>query len=205
MSSDDAQDPDSPPTEEEVAASKRLRDALESGGDPSSPEVELATALASAWSPSALDEQVHAEMLDDLPTAEELLLAEELRQELETVPLVAALRSAYEPRAISDEEHRAIVAKAIGTNVVPFRRPQRLVRIAVVATSSVVAIAASIVLYINNAPSKETPIALVPARSTQSLFEEPFRQGDTSARIDKIALARASDYRDNRFAKWGVR
>ena len=47
---------------------------------------------------------------------------------------------------------------------------------------------------------------LVPVRSTQSLFHEPFaRTGGESARIDRIASARAADLRDNRFAAWGVK
>jgi hypothetical protein len=47
--------------------------------------------------------------------------------------------------------------------------------------------------------------ALRKARTTQPLFDEPFHAGETSARIDKIAIARAADYRDNYFAKRGVK
>ncbi|MBI4702888.1 MAG: hypothetical protein HY744_17360 [Deltaproteobacteria bacterium] len=48
---------------------------------------------------------------------------------------------------------------------------------------------------------------LVPVRSTQALFDptEPFpRRGGETARIDRIASARAADLRTNRFAAWGV-
>ena len=67
---------------------------------------------------------------------------------------------------------------------------------------ALLAIAASVVVWMN-ASSAEVPLAR--ARSTQPLFDEPFKVGDASARIDKIAVARASDFRGNRFAQWGVR
>jgi hypothetical protein len=58
--------------------------------------------------------------------------------------------------------------------------------------------------------AKEPDVAakadVIPARSTQALFDAPFaRTGGESARIDRIAMARAQDYRDNQFAAWGVR
>jgi hypothetical protein len=50
-------------------------------------------------------------------------------------------------------------------------------------------------------------LQLVPARSTETLFDPaekfPVRGGE-SARVDKIASARAADLRANRFAAWGV-
>jgi hypothetical protein len=48
-------------------------------------------------------------------------------------------------------------------------------------------------------------VALHEARSTQPLFREPFAErGAGSRRIDRIASARASDLRDNRYARWSV-
>ena len=48
--------------------------------------------------------------------------------------------------------------------------------------------------------------AVAVSRSTQELFPERFAPtGGESARIDRIAMARAADLRDNEFAKWGVR
>ncbi|HEY4116974.1 MAG TPA: hypothetical protein VGM56_03925, partial [Byssovorax sp.] len=49
--------------------------------------------------------------------------------------------------------------------------------------------------------------AFIPTRSTDELFgAQPFpRTGGESQRIDRIATARASDLRQNRFAAWGVR
>jgi len=228
-------DPDAPPTEEEVAASQRLRDALAAktlglldptGASPPTPDpvrdaVELATSLQAAWSPGALDERLHAEMLDDLPTAEELELAAALRDSLaagqkkKEDDLVVALRAAWSPAEIEDEEHRAIIAKAIGVEAKKQAPPAkvltftpRTVRVITVTTTTVLALAASVIVWMSTANTQgggtqEAPLAK--ARSTQPLFDEPFKAGETSARIDKIAIARASDYRDNRFAKWGVR
>jgi hypothetical protein len=51
-------------------------------------------------------------------------------------------------------------------------------------------------------------IELIPTRSTQALFDPETKfpvQGGESARVDKIASARAADLRANRFAQWGVR
>jgi len=212
--------PDAPASEEELLASQRLRDAL---GDVSrasavpTEDLELVRSLRAAWSPGHLDERAHAEILDDLPmSAEEIAVAEELRVALEdgarAPEIVTALRAAWSPTALAEAEHRAIVEKAVGggvarqddapSNVVPLR--PHTMRRAVVTTTTVLAFAASIIVWITSAPSQsEAPLAR--ARSTQSLFDEPFKAGESSARIDRIAGARASDYRDNRFAKWGVR
>ena len=58
----------------------------------------------------------------------------------------------------------------------------------------------------DHAPPPGAQATMVPTRSTQSLFEEPFApRGGASARIDRIAMARSSDLRENRFARWGVR
>lgn len=217
-------DPDAPPTAEEIAASKRLRDALDTladAGDSSQrDDVDLATALRAAWSPERLDDRVHASMVDDLPTDEELALATELRNALslprELQPeTVRALRSAWSPTEIEDEEHRAIVARAVGRaggGVVSLdmaRSRARATRKVVVTAVSILALAASVVVWMTasfehgSARGREAPLAK--ARSTQPLFDEPFKAGETSARIDRIVMARASDYRENRFAKWGVR
>src|SRR5262245_33177114 len=118
-------DPDAPPSTDEVVASKRLRDALEGLTSPTDPEpddVKLAKALHAAWSPEPLDPNVHSEVLEDLPTREELVLAAELRDALPKggfgakadladprVALLLSLRSAWRPAALGEEEHRAIV------------------------------------------------------------------------------------------------
>jgi hypothetical protein len=49
------------------------------------------------------------------------------------------------------------------------------------------------------------PVALVQVRSTAPLFHEPFNAATASARVDRIALARSDDLRENMYAQWGVR
>ena len=210
---------DPPPTAEEALAAARLRDALEQPTAPGGDALDLVTSLRAAWSPDALDAGAHAEMLDDLPMSEEeLALAAELREALEGAgarpELVVALQSAHRPPPLAEDEHRAIVARALALGareeaapaaaVLAFRQRARTMRLAVVSTTAVLALAASVVVWLTTAgPHAEAPLAR--ARSTQPLFGEPFKPGEASSRIDRIAMARASDYRDNRFAKWGVR
>jgi hypothetical protein len=81
----------------------------------------------------------------------------------------------------------------------------RVVRIAFGVVTGGLALAASIVFVVTSAPMHGSEAPLAKARTTQPLFAEPFKPGETSARIDRIASARASDFRDNRFTKWGVR
>jgi hypothetical protein len=203
-------DPDAPPSAEEIAASQRLRDALE---DPSVPneQADLARSLRAAWSPSALDDDAHGAIVDETLSPEEVRAAAELRDALDAntaatpeAELARALGCAWNPAPLSDAEHQAIIARAIGTNVVAFRRRSVVVRVSF-GMAGVLAIAASVLFVIRQGAHGDSELPLALARSTQPLFTEPFRSGDASARIDRIALARASDFRDNRFAKWGVR
>ncbi len=211
---------DAPPTDEEIAASGRLRDALERG-DASDP---LVASLQAAWSPGPIDALVHAALIADLPTAEELALAEELREELasgRTPALVTALHAAWSPPALDPAAHALIVDRALetrapvaSTNVVSLDArkdrhalargaPARSNRGFLVTATTVLAFAASVIVWITSSMGSEVPLAQ--ARSTQPLFGEPFKPGETSARIDRIVVARGADYRDNRFAKWGVK
>jgi hypothetical protein len=193
-------DPDAPPTAEEHAPNASADNDL-----------NLVASLQAAWSPDALDAEAHAELVNlaTTTTPRERELAAELRDALDDNEVVTVLRSAWRPAEIDTAEHRRIVTNAVstqpvatGAKVTPLR--PRAMRVAVVTTTTVLAFAASVVLWITTAaPPAELPLAR--ARSTQPLFDEPFRAGETSARIDRIAVARASDYRDNRFAKWGVR
>lgn len=207
------EDPDAPPTEEEIAESARLRDAL---ADPSvpHPDAELARSLRAAFAPDALAEDDLASLVDATLAPDEAAAAEALRDALDA-PSIAnddadfarSLAAAWSPKEIPAGEHRAIIEAALGAGggarVVPLRRT-RVVRGAVAIVTGGLAIAASVLFVIQRRPpATEAPLAH--ARSTQPLFAEPFKSGEASARIDRIALARASDYRDNRFAKWGVR
>lgn len=205
----DEKDDSIPPSEEELAASKRLRDALE---DPSigDPDADLARSLRAAFDPSPLAASAHAQIVDDVPTAEELELAAELRDALDADPVIQALGAAWRPKEINSIEHRQIVATALPPAA---KQGGRVMRVTFGFVAGAVAIAASVVVWMNapHAQGHGSPeqVPLARARSTQDLFPsyDGFKSGEASAtaRIDKIAIARAGDYRDNRFAKWGVR
>ena len=163
---------------------------------------------------------------DAEPTAEELAAAEALRESLADPKLPDPLASyaraaalAHSPRPIEPEVHRAIVERAIAQGEARRKRSQRRwTRVAFGGAAGAMAMAAAALLWfrasMRPAMSPAAPLAkaaisvepLAPLRSTQPLFREPFaREGGASARIDRIALARGSDLRDNRFAAWGVR
>ncbi|HEY8086269.1 MAG TPA: hypothetical protein VIF09_00440, partial [Polyangiaceae bacterium] len=76
--------------------------------------------------------------------------------------------------------------------------------------SAVLALAAAVLLFVRGdrqPPETVTDaVAVAVSRSTQPLFPERFpATGGETSRIDRIAMARATDLRDNEFAKWGVR
>jgi hypothetical protein len=222
-------EPDAPASAEEVAASERLRDALAGAerGAPAgalgvTPELDLALALRAAWDPSSIADDERRAVLDATPSAEEQSEAARLRDALadmrEAGPgapsgahLATALRAAFSPTALEEVEHRAIVARALatgasrGAEVIALRRRSTTVRVAFGLVAGGLALAASITLVVTSAPPHGDEAPLARARTTQPLFNEPFKAGETSARIDRIASARASDFRDNRFSKWGVR
>jgi hypothetical protein len=218
-------DPDAPATAEEVAASQRLRDALEGAGTASlaeelSPEAVLALSLRAAWAPTPLSVDESRAVLDATPSAEEQALATALREALarkhepraadpDTLHLARALRAAFAPAELDPAAHRAILDAALSrmpARVIAIGSARaRVIRVAFGVVTGGLALAASIVFVVTSAPLHGSEAPLAKARTTQPLFSEPFRPGETSARIDRIASARASDFRDNRFTKWGVR
>jgi hypothetical protein len=159
------------------------------------------------------------------PTPEELAAAAALRDALsdpsrphEGADFARAVALANEPRPLGKEEHAAILERALAHGGA--RRTQRnKARQRVVlafAGAGALAMAAAVLLRVELAAPRAASVAAraheVPSvpmaqrRSTQPLFREPFaRSGGESARIDRIAQARASDLRDNRFVAWGVR
>ncbi|WP_437959607.1 hypothetical protein WME76_08085 [Sorangium sp. So ce119] len=190
-------DEDAPPTRAERRAAERLREALEpraegapgrgggAGGEgtrgPSDALAELAVALRAAWRPAQLPE----------------------------------LRS------------RALVEGAL--RAAPAPRARRIAPVTMAALSTLAAAAAAAALLFGEIRQERAPVAhapgarppaaeaaaaaapllpLIEARSTAALFDPaaPFpREGGHTARIDRIAAARASDLRQNRYAAWGVR
>jgi hypothetical protein len=156
---------------------------------------------------------------DAPPSEEERVASERLRDALADpsianadAGLARALALANAPREIDPAEHQKIVAKAVLK-----AKPRGRVVTVVLGVGTALALAAAFILVFgkldmskSDAPMATTTSAsLVPARSTQELFDEPFAKplskGAASARIDRIAMARSGDLRENRFAMWGVR
>lgn len=203
---DDLLDPE--PTSDELRAAEALRDSL----DADAPE-DLVRALRAAESPSALPEV-------DLDAIVSTALASEPVAVTPDPELVDALTAAWRPAPIAEIDHEALVARAVRAHA-PSAAPLRSDRAANPPRSNVVAFAprraaawslatlalAAGIMALVGAPlsTGRASAQLAPARSTQPLFDAPFKAGQASARIDRIALARASDYRANQFARWGVR
>lgn len=202
-------------TDEERAAAEALRDALDRGDAP------LADELRAAFAPRDLAgddlDAIVARALGDeaAATAHEREAAERLRAELEgeapvrEAAVFEAIRAAARPAEIDRDRHEAMIRAALAR---AGRRGivRRLAPVTIVVVTGVTAIAAGLALFFGQLgqPRVDASAAMIRARSAQELFDAstPFpRSGDESARVDRIAAARAGDLRANRFAAWGVR
>jgi hypothetical protein len=216
--------PDAPASSEELAAALRLRSLLEGqvpmpeDADGATTAEEIALALRAAYAPTPLSLEDSRALFDATPEAEELALATELREALAggetradgsaSASLAFALRAAFQPSSLDASAHAAVVETALASRAArpvmfPARPRASVVRVAFGMVAGGLALAASVVFAVTWAPSSEAPLAR--ARTTQALFSEPFRAGEASARLDRIASARGADFRDNRFHAWGVR
>jgi len=210
---------------EERAAAESLRDALDRGDEP------LAAELHAAFAPAALAEDDLDALLaramgdESAATRAEREAADRLRAELEgaapgavrEAAVLLELRMAASPPALDPAKNEALIEAALSRAGAPRviaigRRSvvRRLAPLTMAALAGVAALAAGFALFFGQAkpPPPGTATALIRARSTEELFDAatPFpRSGEESARIDRIAAARASDLRANRFAAWGVR
>ena len=123
--------------------------------------------------------------------------------------LADSLRAAYAPKDLSPKAHAEILERVVPAAT----RGGRVIRVsfgrATFGVVSALAIAAALFLYLRTgkvAPQDGAPIAWARSRSTTPLFEGPFQHGEAvTARIDRIALAREHDFRENRFAARRVR
>jgi hypothetical protein len=175
---------DAPPTRIERAAASRLREEL-ARGQGSGEEAAIIADLEAAYRPSELDPALNEAMLERAFREGDKAKARRFR-------LVRGGDGAAEQRA----PHRS-----------------RIVPLTMAALGSVAALAAGIALVAgqldrSSAPmASAAPVALIHARSADDLFDpaEKFEVGQQSARVDRIASARAADLRSNRFAAWGVR
>jgi hypothetical protein len=154
---------------------------------------------------------------DAPPTEEELRAIAGLEGELrgDDADFAEAVKSSHSPKALDELTHERILRRAVLPAAT--KRAPRLVVVAI-AGSGFLAAAAAAVLILGPMKRSSEPvgaspaataapaIAMVPCRSAQDLFDEPFpREGGESARVDRIASAREHDLRQNRFASWGVR
>ncbi len=160
--------------------------------------------------------------LDAPPTQEELRAAAALRRLLEEQPfanadsasraageLAQSLRAAARPKELSKERHQQILEDALRP-----RKKGKVVYFAFGGAAALVSMAAAIALVVRGAAPVPALSAntqggsarsLTFSRSTAELFPEGIpRSGGTTDRVDRIAYARAQDFRQNRFARWGA-
>jgi hypothetical protein len=153
---------------------------------------------------------------DAPPSEEELAEANKLRDALANpagahadAELARALSAAWSPRDLAPGDHRALLDRALAGHASRSRRA-RVVRISFGA-GALAALAAAFALVVGKGHDARearpsAAAAFVATRSTQPLFSEPFAStGGQTARVDRIAVARAADLRENEFARWGVR
>ncbi len=146
---------------------------------------------------------------DAPPTEEEIRDSERLRDALdnpasahEGAELLRAVKSASAPASLDEKTLDAAVASGLQRFDASRRRSGVVIR--VMFGAGFLAAAAALLVFVGRQQSPKVEMAR--ARSTQSLFTERFeKQGGESARIDRIAVARAADLRENRYARWGVR
>ena len=175
MPDDPSPDPDAPVTDEEREAAEQLRKELDGRTAPSSAEAQLVESLRAAWEPRDLEAREH-----------QALLSEALVRK----PRGNGYRTTIDQRPRADRRTSALVRMRFGG-------------------VAAVALAASVLFALRGDDSATLiggPPVLAVSRSTQPLFREHFAAaGGETDRIDRIAVARAADLRDNEFAKWGVR
>ncbi|MEM9695770.1 MAG: hypothetical protein AAGA56_24720 [Myxococcota bacterium] len=214
----------------EVERADVFRRRLERGGG--SPLAELATALRMAHRPPALDERDREVLLalgaggevtavspplerafaDELrhafaPSAlgdrdgDALLALAGLEADLTGSPLLDesfadVLRAAYRPSVLDELAERRV------QNRVGVQSPSRGWRVGALMVAAGVAL----VVGLSRPKPKESAPALARSRSAQSLFDptQPLARGGESKRATRILTSRASDFRNNRFAQWGV-
>ena len=230
---DDVGGGDEPPfTEEELREAAALRGALDRGEDPLASSLQAAYRPASLAADDL--DAILARALDEgdaPPTRLERESAESLRAALDRggelegdAAILGDLRAAHRPAALSPARNEELIAGAIAAApraVASVSRIRRALPATVATITGVLALAAGFALLVRTqtfAPpvamtpspvvvAAVAPAALIRSRSTDDLFDpaEKFEVGHTSARIDRIASARSSDLRRNRFAAWGVR
>jgi hypothetical protein len=207
-----------PFTDDEIAAAAALREAIDHGAEPLAVELQAAIAPGNLGE-ADLDAIVNRALGQEAAaTSIERAAAEQLRAELAgereegaDAALLRALQLAVRPTELTAARNEALIAAALRA---PLRKSplRRIAPLTMVTLTGMAALAASMALFFGRPARAPVPGAataeLVRARSADELFDAttPFpRHGEESARIDRIASARAADLRQNRFAAWGVK
>ncbi len=218
-------DLDAPPTRIEAAEAERVRvtleehDALRAGrllAGPGSRSALLedstaaaAVALRAAWAPQAIgaarNEALLGRALDRAASkaANDHATAANRGASADPPAPISLRRFRIGARTIATMT--AVVAMAAGVLLMVGQFGTR-------SAPSPASVAQAPAAPVSAAPGERAPgdvrQARIASRSTQDLFDAatPFpRSGGESARVDRIATARAADLRANRFASWGVR
>lgn len=168
---------------------------------------------------AALGEAIDVALTRRSPQSLERATAELEPPLAELVELSLTVHAATGRATIDEVTNERLLQRALGTEGAVRPQPRRNAMLATVA-----AVAAAVALFWGTLslveettapvarPADEPrapapPVELIPSRSTQALFDpaKPFpRRGGESARVDRIAHARAAELRANRFAMWGV-
>jgi hypothetical protein len=151
--------------------------------EPSQSEIERAHALAEAL--SGEKEPASAE-------------------DAELVDLARSLRAANTPADLDAKDNEEILSRALSKKDGAKKSGDgggRVIRVTFGAVAALALAAAIFLLVTRPKPQDETGevATFMRSRSTQPLFQQPFKPGDAAARIDRIAMARERDYRENRF------
>ena len=230
---DDVGGADEPFTDDEVREAAALRGALDRGADPLASALSAAYRPASLADDDLDAILARALGEGDAPaTRLERDAAESLRADLDRggeladdAAILGDLRAAHRHAALAPARNEELIAGALASAaapraVAPISRLRRVLPATMATITGVLALAAGFALLLQSRsfaptlptgprfdPVEAAPTALIRSRSTDDLFDpaEKFAMGHTSARIDRIASARSSDLRRNRFAAWGVR
>lgn len=186
-----------------------LLEALALAARPEPITVERHEAIVRATVLAAADEQ------DDpfrTPTEQERRDAELLARALEgsakhtdadlarSLGLAFGRRGDDDARAATRTAERTLSSRGFGTS-----RRRNVLVVAFGIASGALAIAASALLVLRSAPVEDARAPdLVLSRSLAPLFAPEAAPLEPSARLDRIAEARARDFRNNRYAAWGL-
>lgn len=185
----------------------------------------LLSALVAAQTPKPIFTDRHRQILaqalglsfDDDPvdplapaTAEEQSAATKLRDSLDADSLILSLRLAHQPPPLPGTAELSLRGPALlnQSHRAAWRRrgwPRTAWgAFAAAAAASLWFFARSNGMLDGFQAAHPESDTLALSRSTKTLFEKPFVLSATSERIDKIALVRSRELRNNRFAIWGL-